>query len=144
PGRVQHVAHVAHVTASVPGFCLVDTAAAEGAAALAPLSRRPVHGPSGPDTGPARSLREQRMPIAASEVRWVEEPKIGLFEQLYLPAIVEGLQTTVRHMGKVLAGRGTLTRQFPEQRPHLPPNYRGVHRLNRDDKGRVRCVACYM
>ena len=26
----------------------------------------------------------------------------------------------------------------------MPPNYRGVHRLNRDEQGRVKCVACYM
>ena len=25
--------------------------------------------------------------------------------------------------------------QFPEQQPKLPPNYRGVHRLNRDEAG---------
>ena len=30
------------------------------------------------------------MPMAASDVRWVEEPKIGILEQLYLPAIVAG------------------------------------------------------
>ncbi|MFO0843160.1 MAG: NADH-quinone oxidoreductase subunit I [Gemmataceae bacterium] len=28
--------------------------------------------------------------------------------------------------------------------PKMPANYRGVHRLNRDEKGRVKCVACYM
>ena len=38
------------------------------------------------------------MPIAETDVRWVEEPKIGLLEQLYLPAIVAGLATTVKHM----------------------------------------------
>ena len=37
-----------------------------------------------------------------------------------------------------------VTVQFPEQQPKLPPNYRGVHRLNRDEQGRVKCVACYM
>ena len=37
-----------------------------------------------------------------------------------------------------------MTEQFPEERPKLPPNYRGVHRLNRDEQGRVKCVACYM
>src|SRR5256885_9700326 len=38
----------------------------------------------------------------------------------------------------------TLFRSFPEERPTLPQNYRGVHRLNRDEEGRVKCVACYM
>jgi NADH-quinone oxidoreductase subunit I len=69
---------------------------------------------------------------------------MGLLEQLYVPAIVEGLGTTLRHTWKTLVGRGAITQQFPEQRPQLPANYRGVHRLNRDEKGRVKCVACYM
>ena len=79
------------------------------------------------------------MPIAESDIKWVEEPKIGLLEQLYLPAIAEGLMTTIKHMFKP-----KITVQFPEQRPAMPPNYRGVHRLNRDEQGRVKCVACYM
>src|SRR6516164_7376694 len=85
------------------------------------------------------------MPINPNEVRWVEEPKIGLVEQLYLPAVLQGLGTTVRHGISTLFGLGPpVTQQFPEQRPKLPANYRGVHRLNRDEQGRVRCVACYM
>jgi NADH-quinone oxidoreductase subunit I len=84
------------------------------------------------------------MPIAANEVKWVAEPRMGLFEQLYLPAIVEGLRTTARHAAETIFGSGSRTVQFPEERPVLPANYRGVHRLNRDEKGRVKCVACYM
>jgi NADH-quinone oxidoreductase subunit I len=84
------------------------------------------------------------MPIAERDVKWIEPPQIGLLEQLYLPAIVEGLGTTIRHAAKALFGGGTITQQFPEQRPNLPANYRGVHRLNRDEQGRVKCVACYM
>ncbi len=79
------------------------------------------------------------MPIKETDVKWVQEPKIGLLERLYLPAIAEGMGTTIRHMFGP-----KFTVQFPEQRPKLPPNYRGVHRLNRDDQGRVKCVACYM
>jgi NADH-quinone oxidoreductase subunit I len=79
------------------------------------------------------------MPIAANDVKWIEEPRIGLAERLYLPAMFAGMQTTLKHvfMPKV-------TVQYPEERPILPPHYRGVHRLNRDDQGRVKCVACYM
>jgi NADH-quinone oxidoreductase subunit I len=79
------------------------------------------------------------MAIAERDIRWIEEPKMGLLEQLYLPAIFAGLQTTVRHMFSP-----KVTVQFPEQRPTMPPNYRGVHRLNRDEQNRVKCVACYM
>jgi NADH-quinone oxidoreductase subunit I len=84
------------------------------------------------------------MPIAESDVKWVTAPKIGLLEQLYVPAIFQGLQTTVRHAAKAMFGHGSLTQQYPEVEPKLPPNYRGVHRLNRDEQGRVKCVACYM
>lgn len=79
------------------------------------------------------------MPIDPSKVRWVKQPKIGILEKLYIPAMVQGFQTTLKHMFGP-----KVTQQFPEERPKLPPNYRGVHRLNRDEKGRVKCVACYM
>jgi NADH-quinone oxidoreductase subunit I len=79
------------------------------------------------------------VPIADKDVRWVQAPTMTLADRLYLPAIVQGLETTVRHM---FGPR--VTQQFPEERPTMPPNYRGVHRLNRDETGRVKCVACYM
>lgn len=79
------------------------------------------------------------MPMTDSDVRWVQEPKLGLFENLYLPIVVDGLTTTFSHMFAK-----PKTESYPEQEPTLPPNYRGVHRLNRDEAGRVKCVACYM
>jgi NADH-quinone oxidoreductase subunit I len=80
------------------------------------------------------------MPIKPQDVRWIEEPKLGILEQLFVPAIVAGLKTTVfGHMFKP-----ALTVQYPEQQLKMPANYRGVHRLNRDEQGRVKCVACYM
>ena len=79
------------------------------------------------------------MPIDPKDVKWLGEPKLGLLEQLYFPAIVEGLQTTVKHLFQP-----KITVQYPEEKAKLPANYRGVHRLNRDEQGRVKCVACYM
>ena len=79
------------------------------------------------------------MPIAESDVKWVEEPRVGLWDQLYIPALLDGLRTTVSHLFSK-----KITQQYPEQEPKLPANYRGVHRLNRDEQGRVKCVACYM
>lgn len=80
--------------------------------------------------------------MAAKKVKrvaWVEEPKVGLAEALYLPAIAQGVSTTFKHM---FAPRRTV--EYPEQTPNLPPNYRGLHRLNRDERGRVKCVACML
>src|ERR1051325_3342599 len=64
---------------------------------------------------------------------------------MFLPAVLSGL-------GKSMTG-GHRTLQYPEQRREQKPvleggmdiqGYRGVHRLNRDEQGRVKCVACYM
>ena len=79
------------------------------------------------------------MPIADADVKWIKPPKLGLLGNLYIPAIADGLATTFGHMFKK-----SLTESYPEQEPTLPPNYRGVHRLNRDSEGRTKCVACYM
>ncbi len=78
--------------------------------------------------------------VPKKQVKWADPPQIGIMEALYLPAIAEGIATTVKHM---VTGKAT-TRQYPEVKPTIPLNYRGVHRLNRDDKGRVKCVACFL
>jgi NADH-quinone oxidoreductase subunit I len=72
-------------------------------------------------------------------VVWTEKPRVGVAEALYLTALARGLATTARH---ILAPRRTA--EYPEVEPDLPPNYRGVHRLNRDEQGRVKCVACFL
>jgi NADH-quinone oxidoreductase subunit I len=74
-------------------------------------------------------------------IRWVDEPKLGLSGQLYLPLILQGLTTTAKH----LVGP-KVTVSFPEERPTVgnPLIYRGVHRLNKDSHDRVKCVACFL
>jgi NADH-quinone oxidoreductase subunit I len=79
-------------------------------------------------------------PLPSKQVKWADPPQMGLMEALYLPAIAQGIATTLKH----LVSRKSITRQFPEVKPTIPDNYRGVHRLNRDDKGRVKCVACFL
>ena len=80
------------------------------------------------------------MPIAHKDVEWVEEPEFGFWEATFLPAIAAGLRTTFRHV----TNAHTVTQQYPEVKPELPLHYRGVHRLNRDEQGRVKCVACML
>jgi NADH-quinone oxidoreductase subunit I len=74
------------------------------------------------------------------DVVWVEEPELGFWEATFVPAIIAGIKTTLRHVGD----RKTVTQQYPEVKPELPLHYRGVHRLNRDEQGRVKCVACML
>ncbi len=75
------------------------------------------------------------------KITWIEEPKLGLSGKMYLPLFVQGLSTTVKHLFSP-----KLTVSFPEERPKIsnPLIYRGVHRLNKDAEGRVKCVACFL
>ena len=58
----------------------------------------------------------------------VEEAKLGLWEQLYVPALIDGLKTTLGHMVKP-----KITEQYPEEEPKLPANYADFVIFN--DKG---------
>ena len=82
--------------------------------------------------------------IDDKDILVVDEPSLTAGERFYLPQILDGMRTTIRHLIKTLFGR-PITVQYPEERRELRvANYRGVHRLNRDENGRVACVACYM
>ena len=75
------------------------------------------------------------------DIHWIEEPDLGPADKSYVPLFVEGVTTTVRHL---LSRKVTV--YSPEQRHEVPEplRYRGVHRLNRDAQGRVKCVACFL
>ena len=71
-------------------------------------------------------------------------PKLNFLEKTYLPQILSGLAVTGRHILSAAVGGGIVTQQYPEEQ-HIPSaNYRGVHRLNKDDNGRIKCVACML
>lgn len=78
------------------------------------------------------------------DVLVLEEPMLTAAERLYLPQIVGGMKTTLRHMFNMKRRSETVV-SYPEQKRKLRvENYRGVHRLNKDPDGRVACVACFM
>ena len=67
----------------------------------------------------------------------LEPPKLTITERFYLPQIAAGLGVTAKHMAGVLFGNKAITVQYPEEQ-HVPSaNYRGVHRLNKDEIGRA-------
>jgi NADH-quinone oxidoreductase subunit I len=81
------------------------------------------------------------MQLQDHNIRWIKQPELGMAGRSYLPLFVQGMTTALRHLF-----RRKQTVEFPEQ-PHEiadPLIYRGVHRLNRDEKGRVKCVACFL
>ena len=76
----------------------------------------------------------------------------SLVERVYLIEILRGLLVTGRHFLRSIRGmlRGKeanedmWTLQYPlvKRRPFEP--YRGAHRLNKDENGHIKCVACNM
>jgi NADH-quinone oxidoreductase subunit I len=71
-------------------------------------------------------------------------PTLKLHEKTYLPQIAAGLVVTAKHIAGVVFANKAITVQYPEEQ-HIPSaNYRGVHRLNKDEEGRVKCVACML
>jgi NADH-quinone oxidoreductase subunit I len=75
------------------------------------------------------------------DIDWLEEPQLGWAGRMYLPLFLQGLTTTARH-----AVSPKVTVSYPDEEPEIgnPLIYRGVHRLNRDEQGRIKCVACFL
>jgi len=80
-------------------------------------------------------------------------PKLSRADKFFLPQIAAGLAVTAKHMAGVVFGNKAITVQYPEQQEiqlgqpvnlRATPVYRGVHRLNKDEEGRVKCVACML
>jgi len=69
----------------------------------------------------------------------LERKKLSLAERTYVPQIMSGLATTFRRMLKPAE-----TLEYPEQRPEIPKNYRGVPTLVKDPNGREKCVSCQL
>jgi NADH-quinone oxidoreductase subunit I len=88
-------------------------------------------------------------PPYVRKVYW-NEPRMGLWEQLYLPEIVRGLWITGRiftlNMWKWMTGRkGALTTYYPEEtRFDYAQANRGKHILTQRPDGRPQCIACNM
>ncbi|MFH0983197.1 MAG: NADH-quinone oxidoreductase subunit I [Planctomycetota bacterium] len=82
--------------------------------------------------------------IKDKDIMVVQAPRLSAAERLYMPQILDGMATTFRHLFAP-SKRKRIVVQYPEERRDLRvANYRGFHRLNRDEQGRVACVACFM
>lgn len=94
------------------------------------------------------------MTIRDEDIKPISAPPLNRLESVYMPEVFRGFGTTLRHWFTTqFTGKSLRTMQYPEQRREDMPveqggmqksNFRGVHRLNRDEAGRVKCVACMM
>jgi NADH-quinone oxidoreductase subunit I len=70
----------------------------------------------------------------------IAEPRLTTGQRMYLSAVVKGMITTIRHFFS-----RKMTVRYPEaRRPLYVKNHRAFHRLTRDSRGRIKCVACMM
>ena len=67
----------------------------------------------------------------------VVKKKMNFLEKSYLPVILGGMKTTLKHFFKK-----KVTIDYPNEKRPISAVYRGLHVLKRDDEGRERCTAC--
>jgi NADH-quinone oxidoreductase subunit I len=72
-------------------------------------------------------------------VKVLERKPLTWAERTYLPQVLSGLVITFRNMF-----RPKVTVEYPEERPPIPPGYRGVPTLVKDPEGREKCVSCQL
>ena len=70
----------------------------------------------------------------------------NLKNQLYLPAIFEGVKVTMKHLFHNTTHINEVnTLRYPEEQPQdITERWRGLHRLTHRSDGSVACVACFM
>ena len=69
----------------------------------------------------------------------VSRKPLNFSERTYLAQIWAAMRITLKHL---LSPNVTL--EYPEQRPAIPPGYRGAPALVKDPNGRVKCVSCQL
>ncbi|PWK16711.1 NADH-quinone oxidoreductase subunit I [Arcicella aurantiaca] len=73
----------------------------------------------------------------SNKTKVLEQGEMTFAERIYLPAIVGGMGTTLKHFFSK-----KVTIRYPEQKRYLGPVFRGHHILKRDEQGAERCTAC--
>jgi NADH-quinone oxidoreductase subunit I len=67
----------------------------------------------------------------------LKDKKLNILEYFYIPPILKAMGTTLRHFFS-----RKVTIEYPTVRKEIYPRFRGAHRLEKDEKGREKCVAC--
>ncbi|MBL62129.1 MAG: NADH-quinone oxidoreductase subunit D [Opitutae bacterium] len=74
-----------------------------------------------------------------AKTKVMERKPLSWAERTYLPQIITGLLTTFRNLF-----RPKVTLQYPDERPRIPNDYRGVPTLVKDPNEREKCVSCQL
>jgi len=79
-------------------------------------------------------------------IRVVKRYNTEFKHRLFIPAIIEGLKITTKHLFKNVNNINAMdVLEYPEEQPtDISGRYRGLHRLTHRQDGSVACVACFM
>lgn len=69
----------------------------------------------------------------------IKRKALSWAEKTYLPQIIKGLWITLENIFKK-----PVTLNYPEEKPSLAKNYRGIPTLVKDPHGREKCVSCQL
>jgi NADH-quinone oxidoreductase subunit I len=73
----------------------------------------------------------------------VKKQKLTLSEKLYVVEVARGMWVTMSHFLRNLLNPSALpTINYPEEKRTLDKNYRGLHRLLKNEAGELKCTAC--
>jgi NADH-quinone oxidoreductase subunit I len=87
--------------------------------------------------------KSPRDPATPSADPILRETESGFVSRMYLASVAGALKLALKHL--VRSVKKTQTLEYPEEKLPIPKGgLRGEHYLKRDEKGRVRCVACYL
>ncbi len=75
--------------------------------------------------------------MLTNRAKKVVKKEMTFAEKLFLPAILNGMSITFKHMFKKDA-----TTRYPDEKREIASIYRGQHVLKRDEAGAERCTAC--
>jgi NADH-quinone oxidoreductase subunit I len=75
--------------------------------------------------------------MLTNRAKRVVKKEMTVVEKLYVPAILNGMAITFKHMFKKEA-----TLRYPDEKREMAAVYRGQHVLKVDDAGAERCTAC--
>ncbi|AGZ81063.1 NuoI/complex I 23 kDa subunit family protein [Campylobacter fetus] len=82
----------------------------------------------------------------AIKTKTIRRKKIPFLQRIYLPFIFAGMARTFKHFFRNLKDSSNIDfLEYPEQKPtDITNRYRGLHRLTKNEKGDLKCVACDM
>ena len=123
----------------------VATGHAGPASASAAPRTDPLRQPAPPRTIHLRASiwrRPATMKADDPKIQWVEPPRWACWARATCMLFLKGLTTALRHLffhKKISCNRPRRGTTWS-----IRSVYRGVHRLNLDEQGRVKCVACFL